>query len=334
MQVDGRVMRGHGLHPFMVPIYWRPDPFSPTAFVSVPLSDDAPVPGLDPVAAARWRARTAGASPWLHEEVARRMAERLQWFREPPASWLHWEPVNGGLQAHQLLLGRLPGASHQVWSAQPAHALAMTGRGGARPRWHPAAWLGRGGAGAAAQAPQPTDMLWANMLLHLEPQPLALLRRWQQLVRPQGFLMFSCLGPDSLSGLRALYASRGWRAPAHPFTDMHDWGDMLVQAGFAEPVMDMERIVLTWSSADALLLELRDLGRNLHVSRPPGLRGRGWRQQLVRALEDELPRSADGRLQLEFEIVYGHAFQGEPRRQDPSRVSLDEMRTMLRRRPG
>lgn len=299
--------------------------------MSVPISDDAPVPDLDPVAAARWRARMADASPWLHEEVARRMAERLAWFREPPASWLHWEPVNGGLQAHRLLLGQLPGASSQVWSEQLAHALALTGRGATRPRWHPATWLRRDSDGAA-QAPQPVDMLWANMLLHQEPHPLALLRRWQQLVRPQGFLMFSCLGPDSLAGLRALYARRGWHAPTHPFTDMHDWGDMLIQAGFAEPVMDMERIVLTWSSAEALLQELRGLGRNLHASRPPGLRGRGWRRQLMQALEDELPRSADGRLELEFEIVYGHAFQGGPRRPDPSRVSLDEMRAMLRQR--
>lgn len=301
--------------------------------MSVPPSDDDLVPDLDPVAAARWRARTSEVSPWLHEEVARRMVERLQWFRQPPASWLHWEPVNGGLQAHRLLRAQLPGASHQVWSGQLAHALALTGGGGTRARWHPAAWLGRGKTPAPAPAPQPTDMLWANMLLHQEPRPLALLRRWQQLVRPQGFLMFSCLGPDSLAGLRALYARHGWHAPAHPFTDMHDWGDMLVQAGFAEPVMDMEHIVLTWSSADALLQELRGLGRNLHAARPAGLRGRGWLRQLRQALEDELPRSADGRLQLVFEIVYGHAFQGEPRRRDPSRVSLDEMRAMLRQRP-
>ncbi len=277
--------------------------------------------------------RKASASPWLHEEVARRMVERLQWFREPPASWLHWEPVNGGLKAHELLRKHLPAASHQIWSEQPRLALALTGEGGTRSRWHPASWFGGGAAREVNREPQPTDMLWANMLLHQEPRPLALLRRWQQLVRPRGFLMFSCLGPDSLSGLRALYARRGWHAPAHAFTDMHDWGDMLVQAGFAEPVMDMERIVLTWSSAEALLQELRELGRNLHASRPAGLQGRGWRRQLLAALDEDLPRSADGRLQLEFEIVYGHAFQGEPRR-DPSKVSLDDMRAMLRRRPG
>jgi len=39
--------------------------------------------------------------------------------------------------------------------------------------------------------------------------------------------------------------------------------------GFAEPVMDMERITLEFSTAEKLLDELRGLGRNLHVARFP-----------------------------------------------------------------
>ena len=77
-----------------------------------------------------------------------------------------------------------------------------------------------------------------------------------------------------------------------------------------------------------------DTGRNLHAARPAGLRGRAWRQTLIQAIEERMPRSTDGRLQLTFEIIYGHAYQGEPRRKDPSRVSLDDMRAMLRRPRG
>ena len=73
-----------------------------------PTADEAPVPGLDPVAARRWVRLRRDSSPWLHEEVARRMMERLQWFRDPPASWLHWEPVLGGIEAHRQLAERLP----------------------------------------------------------------------------------------------------------------------------------------------------------------------------------------------------------------------------------
>jgi malonyl-CoA O-methyltransferase len=64
--------------------------------------------------------------------------------------------------------------------------------------------------------------------------------------------MFSCFGPDTLRELREhLPVALGWPAPAHEFTDMHDWGDMLAQAGFAEPVMDMERITLTFPTPAA-----------------------------------------------------------------------------------
>ena len=83
-----------------------------------------------------------------------------------------------------------------------------------------------------------------------------------------------------------------------------------------------------------MLEELRDTGRNLHAARPAGLRGRAWRQTLIQAIEERMPRSTDGRLQLTFEIIYGHAYQGEPRRKDPSRVPLEDMRAMLRRPRG
>jgi malonyl-CoA O-methyltransferase len=143
--------------------------------------------------------------------------------------------------------------------------------------------------------------------------------------------MFSCLGPDTLRELRPVYAAMAWPEPSHAFTDMHDWGDMLVHAGFAEPIMDMETITLTFSSADSLLAELRGLGRNLHTQRFPALRGRSWRNTLSQALEQAL-RQPDGRLQLSFEVVYGHAFKPSPKLtvQSETRVSLDEMRRSLR----
>ena len=118
-------------------------------------------------------------------------------------------------------------------------------------------------------------MLWANMALHLSADPQALMGEWQRALATDGFLMFSCLGPDTLRELRALYAALGWPPPSHEFTDMHDWGDMLVQTGFAEPVMDMERITLSFATPQRLLRELRELGANLHPERFPALRGRG-----------------------------------------------------------
>ena len=143
--------------------------------------------------------------------------------------------------------------------------------------------------------------------------------------------MISCLGPDNLREFRALYRALGWPPPAHDFTDMHDWGDMLVHAGFAEPVMDMERITLTWDSPARLLAELRELGANLHRARFAALRGRGWRARLEREIAQSLT-GADGRVALTFEIIYGHAFKPAPRVRvsEHSAVSLEDMRSLLR----
>ena len=137
----------------------------------------------------------------------------------------------------------------------------------ARPWW-------RRWAPARHHGPLPdagVQMLWANMALHMSADPQALIAQWHRALATDGFLMFSCLGPDTLRELRALYAALGWPPPAHDFTDMHDWGDMLVHAGFAEPVMDMERITLTWETPARLLEELRELGANLHPGRFAGL---------------------------------------------------------------
>lgn len=288
------------------------------------------VPGLDPVAAARWHGMPRDQSPWLHEEVASRMAERLQWFRDKPSSWLHWEPVTGGLRAHQQLRESLPEARCYVVADQLAQALRLTAGPGAR-GWNPARWL-RAKGPEAARPDTRVGMLWSNMGLHLEPRPQALLQRWHGHIAQDGYLMFSCLGPDTLVELRRVYEGLGWPAPTHPFTDMHDWGDMLVHSGFAAPVMDMERITLSYSSAPAVLADLRSLGRNLNASRHPAWRGRGWHEQLCAALEAGLPRASDGRLLLTLEIIYGHAFKPQPRVPvaSTSAVSVDDMREMLR----
>ena len=238
----------------------------------------------------------------------------------------------GGLEAHRSLSGRLPEARCLVAAEDPRVTGFLRTESGRTLRsflpWRKA------GTPVAASEDSRVAMLWANMVLHQESRPQNLLRRWHRHIEVGGFLMFSCLGPDSLSELRTVYQGQGWPPPSHGFTDMHDWGDMLVQAGFAEPVMDMERITLTYSTAAAMLDELRSFGRNLGTARFASLRGRGWRPRLESAIEQHGPRDADGRLSLGFEIIYGHAFKSAPRPRpgDSQSVSVDEMRAMLRNR--
>ena len=285
-------------------------------------------PTIDPHAASRWRTQVPPASPWLHEEVARRMEQRLQWLVRAPRQWLHWGPLQGGLGAHALLRQRYPQATAYVVEESEPQLDAARQRL-TLPWWRPARW--RGPATVYTPAP-PVDMVWANMALHTSADPVALMQRWHASLVVDGFLMFSCLGPDTLQQLRAVYASQGWPAPCHEFTDMHDWGDMLVEAGFAEPVMDMERITLSYSSPAALLQELRGLGRNLHRDRFAGLRGRNWYAGLQRCLQQGLsPAQTPQRLELTFEIIYGHAFKPAARMRVSAQsvIPLDAMRSAL-----
>ena len=285
-------------------------------------------PTLDPVAADRLARRAPAPSPWLHEEVGRRMAERLEWIRLQPEDWVDWRPVQGGLEAHALVSARYPKAPCTVVEPDPAQAKFAAAR--LQPPW----WRrwSRAPVSVLPQAPAgQARMLWANMALHAAAEPQALIARWHQALAVDGFLMFSSLGPDSLRELRQLYADLGWPPAGPDFTDMHDWGDMLVEAGFAEPVMDMERITLTWTSPEALLAELRTLGTNLHPARFPACRGRAWRERLLGALRERLT-GEDGRLALGIEIVYGHALRplARPRVAAESAFSLQDMRQLLR----
>ena len=299
-------------------------------------------PSIDPVAARRWQQLSLPHSPWLHEEVARRMEERLQWITLQPASWLHWQPLKGGTQAHALLQQRYPQAT--AWAIEPDAAPdvqsllqqrleSSQGQSGWLERTLSRLRGQRLGTRTDAIAPGSIDMLWANMALHGAADPQALLAQWRSLLAVNGFLMFSTLGPDTLREIRDLYQRLGWPAPTHQFTDMHDWGDMLVQAGFAEPVMDMERITLSYSDASKLRAELRELGRNLHPARFAGLRGRQWLAQLDLSLERQLARADEGgRLVVTFEIIYGHAFKPTPRvkLEGEARISMQDMQQMLR----
>ncbi|MCL1960237.1 MAG: hypothetical protein FWG56_00295, partial [Desulfovibrionaceae bacterium] len=107
----------------------------------------------------------------------------------------------------------------------------------------------------------------------------------------------------------------------------------LLAAGFADPVMDMELLTLTYSAPARLLADLRELGRNQHPARHAGLRTPAWRARLERALDERLRPPGGGPLRLTFEVIYGHALKAAPRDGAVSQtaVSLAEMKQKLRR---
>ncbi len=141
------------------------------------------------------------------------------------------------------------------------------------------------------------DLVWSNMALHWVPDAGAALREFARVLAPEGLLMFSTLGPDTLKELRTAAGA----ARVHAFIDMHDLGDILAGAGFSAPVMDMEMLTFTYAGKASLVADLRASGQT--NARTDRTRGLGSRR--LRALASP-PRSS-------FEVVYGHAWKGAAR---------------------
>ena len=308
----------------------------------MPLPAVSPSPGAHPHAvravlrrAERRAAAGAAVAPWLHGEIARRMASRLLAIKAQPATVLDWWAALGGGAA--ALRERYPEAL--IHAVEPTPALrAHSAQAACAPWWTLQRWRSgwrRASAPACLEDEAPRDggaqLVWANMMLHWVADPGPRMSAWHAALAVDGFVMFSCLGPDTLKEMRALYRSLGMPPPGHAFIDMHDLGDALLASGFCDPVMDMETLTLTWADVDALLAELRGLGGNAAADRFVGLRTPRWLERLHQALTLALA-GPDGRLRLSFEVIYGHAFKPPLRLPlaPETRVSLDTLRGMAR----
>lgn len=258
----------------------------------------------------------------LAREVARRMDERLDYIRIEPGRILD---LGCGTGADLAALGRrYPNAERLGIDLAPP----MLGRARGERRLldrlrafgrRQAPHLAAADAAALPLARASISLLWSNLMLNWLSDPLPALREAHRVLEVGGLLMFSTLGPDTLHELRgALPAAAGERV--HRFIDMHDIGDALVQAGFSDPVMDMEIVTLTYRDLDELLRDLRLSGStNASAARPRGLSGKeGWRAARARlaALHNE------GRLPATFEVVQGHAWKAAPRTTDDGRAVM------------
>ena len=141
---------------------------------------------------------------------------------------------------------------------------------------------------------------------------------------PGGLFLFSTFGPDKLRELRAAFAGVDGYAHVNRFVDMHDLGDLLVHASFADPVMEMEMITLEYASVDAVARDLKAIGaHNSLPGRPRGLAGRE-RWKAVAAGYEKWRR--DGALPASYEVIYGHAWKVAPRRTADGRQVIDFQR--------
>ena len=264
-------------------------------------------------------------SGFLRREIAGRMFERLELIKLAPSVVLDAGCGDGAdLPVLRQRFGgaRLVGVDASAAMLQAARAsqtAAQSSMNRLLQRWLPKSAAGPGiGAELAcadfAQLPlaaASADLVWSNLALHWHPQPHRVFAEWRRVLRVDGLLMFSCFGPDSFRELRSAWAAAGPQPRVLPFVDMHDFGDMLIDAGFATPVMDMETITVTYADPQKLLQDVRAWGGNPLSTRSRGLVGHAAYRRMLAALE--AGRRDDGTLPLTFEIVYGHAFCPAPR---------------------
>lgn len=155
------------------------------------------------------------------------------------------------------------------------------------------------------------DAVISNLALAHCSDPGAVFGEWARVLQVGGLLMASTLGPDTLREVRIACAQAGHPTAVMEFADMHDLGDLLLASGFVDPVVDMERITLSYRDVDTLLRELRAAAVNARIDRAPHLSGKRY----LRALRDALAAQAgpDGLIRLTVELLYVHGWRGSPR---------------------
>ena len=167
--------------------------------------------------------------------------------------------------------------------------------------------------GDAAQLPvrnASVDLVWSNLALQWLNEPHRAVLEFHRVLRVGGLATFTTFGPDTLKELRDAFAEVDGETHVSRFVDMHDFGDMLVRGGFADPVMDMEKITVTYADGNALMRDLKAIGaRNATAGRPRGLTGRARWLRILAALDRF---AVDGRIPITFEVIYGHAWKTAP----------------------
>jgi len=252
------------------------------------------------------------AAAVMQREVCTRMLERLDYIRQKPATVLD---VGSGTGWGSRQLGERYPAAHIV-ALDIAMGMLQASRG-------TSSWWSKLFAGNTRQylcadmealplKASSMEMVWSNLAVQWCNDLPATFVELQRVLKVDGLLMFSTFGPDTLKEIRSAFQGVDGYNHLNRFADMHDIGDMLVAAGFADPVMDMEYITLTYKDVKAVMQDLRSIGaHNATAGRATGMMGKSaWNK----VLENYERLRRDGKLPATFEVIYGHAWKPQPKK--------------------
>lgn len=236
----------------------------------------------------------------LQREIGMRMLERLEYIRMQPKVIVDIGAGTG--EASARLLKRYPKATVVALD----FALPMLQRAKRRGRILRRPLPLCADLEKLPLAAHCVDIIYSNAALQWCSDLESTFKEFRRVLRPGGLLMFTTFGPDTLKELRSAWSQVDQRTHVSTFVDMHDIGDFLVAAQFADPVMDAEQITMTYESVDQLMRDIKTIGAQNAVSgRSKGLTGKGSMQQLRGAYEEY---RCDGRIPSTWEVIYGHAW--------------------------
>ncbi len=260
------------------------------------------------------------ASAVLQREVCTRMLERLDYIKLQPERIL--DAGSGTGWGTRRLTQRYPDA--QTIALDIAGSMLQAARGSS-------GWWQKlfGGTrqlqvcGDIEELPliaNSVGMVWSNLTIQWCNDLPAMFAEVHRVLKVDGLLMFSTFGPDTLKELRQAFNGVDRHNHLNRFTDMHDIGDILVHSGFADPVMDMEYITLTYDDVRSLLHDLKSIGaHNATAGRGRGLMGKNaW----ARLVENYERLRSNGKLPATFEVVYGHAWKPQPKQTADGRAII------------
>ena len=181
---------------------------------------------------------------------------------------------------------------------------------------------------------QSFDLVFSSLMFQWCDVPDLAFAEVQRVLKPGGLLLFSSFGPETLRELRQSWAGVDDAVHVNQFIDMLDLGGALQRSGFAEPVLDVDRHVLSYANAPALMHELKAIGaHNVNAGRQRTLTGRHRFGRMVAAYETL--RTPIG-LPATYEVVYAAAWgAGAPAARasvaPDTAMSLDSFTAALRR---
>jgi len=206
-------------------------------------------------------------------------------------------------------------------------AIEMLKRGRARKTWLAKTAFAQARAQQLPFADASVDVVFSNLLLPWIDDPTPVFSEVARVLRKGGLFAFATLGPDSLQEISRAWAAVDTAAHVNRFFDMHILGDGLVNAGLRDPVLDVDRLAVKYSSSANIFRDLTSVGgRNALRGRAPGLTGRQSFDRMTAALNGA---AVDGKIALDLELVYGHCWGAGPKN-DPANYRIDASQIPVR----